>query len=447
MENMNTLYFGAVLIYVVCVIGYSFVISKKENRADFVIGSRSFGPIRVAFSLVTSWFSAGGLVYYYTLVATGLPTMLTLTGAAAIGLLVFSFMVPGFYNRAIEKHYITMSEYITGDIGKLTGTICAILIPLLFLCYFLFELIASGLLLSELTGIAYIWCLYLSAGVVGFYLVLGGFKVLMNSDFIQASLLFFFFVLFVFLLSEKPEIDFNRFLEVDGGISLKALLGAFIGFFLAVIIAPDTWQRALCARSATDSRNGLRLASVTYIFVYGGLALVLMALFSLKPEVIEGGGYRYLIFEYTHPVLGALLLTTLIAAMMSTLDTIIFVTSQSLSTDIAYLFGKRLDHPRKVLRVAIILIVIGSIVLAYFFRDIGFLFWFMLSYWVSFVPCLYLFVPKYKPSDKACALSMLVIIGGISFLHATGTYQEYMAVYFLIGGLVAPKLIDPLITR
>lgn len=444
---MSGLYFGAVLFYVVGVIGYSCVLAQQENRADFVIGSRSFGPIRIAFSLVTSWFSAGGLMYYYTLIATDLPTMLTLTASAAIGLLIFSFLVPNFYKRAVEKHYITMTEYVTGDIGKFSGSICAIIIPLLFLCYFLFELIASGLLLSELTGISYIWCICLSAGVVGCYLALGGFKVLMNSDFIQASLLFFFFILLISLFSEQPEIDFNRFFEHENGTTAKGLLGAFIGFFLAATIAPDTWQRALCAKSAKDSRNGLRLASITYVLVYGGLALVLMALFSLRADVIEGGGYRYMIFEYAHPVLGALLLTALVAAMMSTLDTIMFVTSQSLSTDIAYLFGKRLDHPRRLLQIAILLVVIGSIVAAYFVRDIGFLFWFMLSYWVSFVPCLYLFWIKHKPSDKACALSMLLIIAGVSALHMMGLYQEYLAVYFLIGGLVAPKLIDLCITR
>lgn len=436
-----------IAVYILSLLIYAFKTGRHESRADFIIGGRFFSGIRVAFSIVTSWFSAGGLVYYYYLVGHDLPTMLFLTLGATVGLFIFSFFAPVFYRRAVEKHYVTMTEYVTGDIGPKSGLLCAILTPLLFLGYFLFELIASATLLSQLTDLGYLSSLLMCGGVVGLYLMLGGFKVLLNTDFIQALLLSIFAGLLIYVLIEAPSLDFTPYLEDRPGLSWQGFCAGFVAFFGAVLYGADTWQRVLCARSEAHARKGLKLASMFYLLAYGGLALLLVGFFNIRPDMITGDGYAHMVYDFVPAIIGSFILLVLIAAMMSTLDTIMFIVAQAFTTDLAFQRGKRLEKPMVTLRIAIAIVAIGGMIFAYFIRDIEFVFWFVVSYWVCVSPAIYLFVPKHKPSDHATALTMLLLALIVSSLHLVGLYQDGYVLYLLIAGLLGPLLFETLIQR
>jgi len=132
----------------------------------------------------------------------------------------------------------------------------------------LIELIGGGRILSGLLGISYSWAVILSAGVVLFYLGLGGFKSVVTTDFFQYLVMILFAGVIAFFLisgSPVPAKEFNPSGAGFGNAFAFVLLGAFTSF-----MAPDLWQRIYAARTAKVARNSLYLTSVI-LLVFGFL--------------------------------------------------------------------------------------------------------------------------------------------------------------------------------
>ncbi len=434
-------FFIFAVIYFSVIIGISFITSRKETREEFLIGGKKLGALSLAISLSTSWISSGWLVLLIYFVINDLPAFLFLILGSFCNLILLSFFVKKPYELAKKNNWITMTEMVRGMLGVKSGAFVLVFVFILFSMWFLFELIGGGLILSTITFMSYPQSVILICTIVCVYLCLGGFKSLIQTDLIQYSLMGFILVSCLYLAKDVEAIDIGSYIKGKESLSVHGFLAGFFGFFALQFSESTIWQRILAAKSANDARKALILTSGISLFNYFILTMLVILGVSLFPNVQDAQLYA-LIAQQLPFWLAPLFLVSILALIMSTLDTILFISAQCFSTDSAFLLGKRLKKPRCFMKLSMVAFAIIMSIVSLLIQDIEAVFWFLVALWVSLTPICYMFLPFSKPSDESIVMSMIVLATIIAGLHMAGKYQDYYVFYIFVSGIIIPPVFE-----
>jgi SSS family solute:Na+ symporter len=196
-------------------------------------------------------------------------------------------------------------------------------------------------MLSLLTGIPSTLSALIIFIISAVYLYKKGFRSVVQSDILQFLLMFAgFAVLAAFLLKQYPISEFisvkhlpAEHLTLTGGLPASYIIS---WFFIALwtLVDPGFHQRCAAAKSAKTARNGI-LVSILFWMIFDALT-VITGLYarSLLPDIQALYAYP-LIAAHILPVgLFGLFFTGLLATVMSTLDSYIFISAQTFGYDI-----------------------------------------------------------------------------------------------------------------
>ena len=321
-----------VALYFIIVLIIGIVYSKKESKEDWLIAERKLGAWNISASVAAGFMGGGLLVAYVSYIYEfGMAAFWVFIGIA-FGLLLLLAYYKKVKELSDKEEFYTISDYFKFKYGKSVGIISAITILLYSLFLILIELIGGGRILSGLLGISYSWAVILSAGVVLFYLGLGGFKSVVTTDFFQYLVMILFAGVIAFFLisgSPVPAKEFNLSGAGFGNAFAFVLLGAFTSF-----MAPDLWQRIYAARTAKVARNSLYLTSVI-LLVFGFLITLIGIVAKINyPNILPGEALLYGLSHLLPSGLLGLGLVMLFAAIMSSLDSYLFILGMNVSEDI-----------------------------------------------------------------------------------------------------------------
>lgn len=183
----------AILIYMAVIIVIGILCSKKNKNADdFYLGGRQLGPIVTAMSAEASDMSSWLLM--------GLPGVAYISGVAsaawtAIGLAIGTYLNWLFVAKRLRRYSVKAGNAITipeffknrfRDDSNLLVGISALVILIFFVPYTASGFAACGKLFSSLFGMDYVLAMVLSALVIVFYTMLGGFLAASTTDLIQS---------------------------------------------------------------------------------------------------------------------------------------------------------------------------------------------------------------------------------------------------------------------
>lgn len=429
-------------VYLFLMVALSVVVSRRESMGDYLIGERRLGAVALAISLSTSWLGGGSLAFMLTLVLEDLPAYFFLALGCVSNLLLYPFVVARPYDLARKHGWTTMTELVNGVLGPLSGKFVAVFVPILFFSWLLFEVVGGGLILSNITPLSYEQSVLLITSVICVYLLLGGFKSLIRTDIVQFGLMVFMVAGGVYMFREVPDVDLRSFVADKQGLSVNGFLAGFFGFFALQFTESTVWQRVFAARSAETAKRAILGTSVLYVLSYGTLVAVIVLGSTLRPDLRDEALFGFIAFEVLPPWLGALFMVSLLAIIMSTVDTVLFIAAQSFSTDVAHVLGRSFAEPRRAIRVATGLMTLAILALSLATQDIKALFWFFVAMWAALVPIYYMFLPVRRPSDRSVFLSLVGLSASISALYALGIYKEHYVAYFFVAGLVCPKVLD-----
>lgn len=395
MGNFNPMYvtFGIYLVAVL-LIGLAAYFSTK-NFGDYILGGRSLGSFVTALSAGASDMSGWLLM--------GLPGAIYLTGLSeawiAIGLTVGAYfnwrLVAGRLRIHTEHNHnaLTLPEYFAhrfGEYGRLIKVIAAAIILFFFTIYCASGIVAGARLFQSLFEIDYTTAMWLGAGATIAYTFIGGFLAVSWTDTVQATLMFFALLLtpvMVYLaLGGADEINTavqaaasvagKEYSSLIAGTTVLGIISTTawgLGYFgqphiLARFMAADTVKSLIKARRIGMSWMVLCLAGAVAAGYFG------IAYFSHYPEqaaVMEGNPERIFIALATllfNPWVAGVILSAILAAVMSTLSCQLLVCSSAITED----FYKGFLRPNAVqselvwigrfmvLAVAIIAIIIAS---------------------------------------------------------------------------------------
>jgi SSS family solute:Na+ symporter len=248
--------------------------------------------------------------------------------------------------------------------------------------------VAGGKLFESSFGLSYEMGLYVTAGVVVAYTLLGGFMAVSITDFVQGCIMFVSLVLVpVVVLFDlggftgaaaqlsSYDADFlNLFIDASSGQAMSAIgIISLLSWGLGYFGQPHIIVRFMAIRSVTDIKTARKIGiSWMVVSIIGSLATGILGLAYVTktqgdmqdPETI----FIYLSQILFHPLISGFLLGAILAAIMSTISSQLLVTSSSLTGDFYQAFFRR-DASQKELitvgRISVALVALVSIYLAY----------------------------------------------------------------------------------
>lgn len=345
----------AVIIYFLGMIGIGFYAYRRIfNLNDYMLGGRSLGPAVSALSAgaadMSQWLLMGlpGAIYVSGLVEGWIAIGLTI-GAwlnwrlVAPRLRVYthvsndSITIPSFFDNRFKEN------------AKILRIVTGIIILVYFTFYVSSGLVAGGVFFESSFGYDYHLGLLVVGGVIVLYTLFGGFLAVSYTDFVQGTIMFLALVsvpiIGVFVTGGIGE-TIETIKSFDPNLlSLTATATATgvissLAWGLGYFGQPHIIVRFMAIKSAKEIKQARRIGIGWMILTLAGAAataLVGVAYFQKHADVklidseavfIQMGQILY------HPFIAGILLSAVLAAIMSTVSSQLIVTSSALVEDI-----------------------------------------------------------------------------------------------------------------
>jgi len=290
----------------------------------------------------------------------------------------------------VANNSITLPDYFENrfnDNSRLLRVIASVVIVIFFTLYTSSGVVAGGKLFETSFGLTYETGLYVTAGVVVAYTLVGGFMAVSMTDFVQGCIMFISLIMVPAVVITElggigESIDaldninpalFDAFMDASSNealtfIGIVSLMSWGLGYFGQ----PHIIVRFMAIRSVDDiptARNigmSWMIVSIIGALMTGlfGLAYVTGNNNTIDPETV----FIYLSQILFHPFIGGFLLAAILAAIMSTISSQLLVTSSSLTSDFYQAFVRRDATDKELViagRVSVVAVALVAIFLAY----------------------------------------------------------------------------------
>ncbi|WP_114193430.1 sodium/proline symporter PutP [Edaphovirga cremea] len=389
--TMNTPMVVTFLVYILGMIIIGLMAYRATNNFDdYILGGRSLGSVVTALSAGASDMSGWLLM--------GLPGAIFLSGISeswiAIGLTLGAYLnwklVAGRLRVHTEanNNALTLPDYFTSrfeDNSKMLRIISALVILVFFTIYCASGIVAGARLFESTFGMSYGTALWAGAAATIVYTFIGGFLAVSWTDTVQASLMIFALILTpVIVIMAVGGIDTSMLVIADKNpsyvdmfkgmnlVAIVSLLGWGLGYFgqphiLARFMAADSHRTIRSARRISMTWMILCLAGTIAVGFFG------IAYFSNNPHEAAGvteNGERVFIelaMLLFNPWIAGVLLSAILAAVMSTLSCQLLVCSSAITEDLYKAFLRKGASQRELVwvgRIMVLVVALVSIALA-----------------------------------------------------------------------------------
>ena len=340
--------FGVYLVgmLVIGVVGYRLT----DNLSDFVLGGRRLGGSVAALSAGASDMSGWLLL--------GLPGALYALGMnqiwIGIGLAVGAYLNWQFVARRLRVYTevagnaITLPDYLENrfrDRSKALRVASALVILVFFTFYVSAGMVGGAILFEQTFGLDYRTALWVGAAVIVGYTFLGGFLAVCWTDFVQ-GLLMLLALIVVPVAVVAGAGGWDATVATIGAID-PGRLDAFHGMTVLGIVSLLAWGlgyfgqphilvRFMAVRSP-DEIPKARLVGMSWMILalYGAIftGFAGSAYFAADPLVNPETVFIALTQALFNPWVAGVLLAAILAAIMSTIDSQLLVSSSALTED------------------------------------------------------------------------------------------------------------------
>jgi sodium/proline symporter len=371
-------------------IGY-YAWRRTRSFDDYILGGRSLNPWVTALAAGASDMSGWLLM--------GLPGALYAAGLAeswiAIGLVLGAWanwrFVAGPLRVYTERagNALTLPDYFTHrfqDRSRLLRLFSALVILVFFAIYSASGIVAGGRLFESTFGLSYETAIFAGAAVTILYTLIGGFLAVSWTDAVQATLMVLALILTPIAViamaggpaeawatiaaAEPTRVDWLHGTTVIGIVSLMAWGLGYCG-------QPHILARFMAAESLAAIAPARRIAmSWMVICLVGAMAVGFYAnaFFAGNPEaaapVVANPERVFIVLtqQLFHPWVAGVLLSAVLAAIMSTLSCQLLVCASALTEDFYKPFVRPKASQRELIwvgRSALLMVAIVAIVLAW----------------------------------------------------------------------------------
>ncbi|WP_080795481.1 sodium/proline symporter PutP [Corynebacterium pacaense] len=394
----STWFVIAIVIYmaVMILIGYwSYLKTTKYD--DYMLAGRGLNPFVAAMSAGASDMSGWLLM--------GLPGALYVSGMSelwiAIGLTIgawanWMWTAPRLRSYTeVSKNSITLPSFFENrlrDRSRALRVISALIIIFFFTFYISSGMVAGGVYWESTFGGDYLTGMLVVAGVTVLYTFIGGFLAVSYTDVVQGSLMFFSLIIVplvaYFTLANPSDIwsfasthDYGPYTDGVGnptyfslisGVSVAAIIGNLAWGF-GYFGQPHIVVRFMALRSPTEAKQGRRIGISWMLLCLIGAtftALISTVFFAQNPQfsITDTRSYESIFLDLArtlfHPLIAGLILTAVLAAIMSTMSSQLLVTASSLVEDLLKIVKRDGLSEKALLNLSRLAVIVLSIIAA-----------------------------------------------------------------------------------
>ncbi len=329
---------------------------RTRNMSDYFLGNRKLGAWVTSMSAEASDMSGWMLM--------GVPGFAYLAGLnagwIAVGIALGTWANWHFVAARLRKYTelarnsLTVPQFLENrfeDNSGLLRTIPAVFILIFFTIYTASGFVSSGRLFETVFGLPYEYAIFIGAGAVVFYTLVGGFLAVSRTDFIQGVMMFF--AILVVPITAAMEmggytatltaIDNVRhsmlepFTKPDGTtlgtIELISLLAWGIGYFGQ----PHILVRFMAISSSKEIKQATRIAMTWVVLSLAAAVAVGMVGRVFLTQELAGNESETVFLVMTNelfpPVVAGLILSAVLAAIMSTASAQLLVAASAFAQD------------------------------------------------------------------------------------------------------------------
>ncbi len=345
------------VIYILAMIGIGFAAWRyTKNLSDYILGGRSLGSFVTAMSAGASDMSGWLLL--------GLPGAVFAAGISeswiAIGLTIgawFNWQFVAGRLRVyteITNNALTLPDFFTHrfeDTTKILRVIAALVILVFFTIYCASGMVAGARLFEQTFGLSYETALWSGAAATILYVFVGGFLAVSWTDTVQATLMIFALLLtpvivimnsggFESAVTVVNSIDL-KYSDLFNGTSLIGII-SLMAWGLGYMGQPHILARFMAISSVSAIPKARRIGMSWMILTLAGAIAVGyfgIAYFAGHPDQASGVQANHETVFITlsnllfNPWIAGILLSAILAAVMSTLSCQLLVSSSALTED------------------------------------------------------------------------------------------------------------------
>ncbi len=441
-----------------------FFFNKNKNIADYFLGGRQLNVWVASLSAQASDMS-GWLL-------TGLPGLayLSMAGAkeaiwTAIGLAIGTWLNWMFVAKRLRSYTeisgnsLTLPDYLENRFKDKTrilrlATGCAIVV--FFLIYTSSMFVAGAKLFATIFGIQYQLALIIASVIIISYTFLGGFMAVCITDLLQGILMFFAIILvpvlaamysggFEAVATQINPNTFKIFDGADGSITTLVIMSSLV-WGLGYFGQPHILARFMAIRKPRDVGPATCIAMVWVVISLAGAVMVgIMGQIYLAQPL--GTGQHETVFmamvnSMFSPILAGVLLSAILAAIMSTADSQLLVTSSVIASDFYTNIIKKNASDKEVLMVSRVSVLGVSIIAVAMAMDPNSSIFSIVSYaWAglgaSFGPAIVLSLYWNRMTQKGAISGVLCgALGTILFKFLKDNVGGIFSVYELLPAFV-----------
>lgn len=362
LSNPLVITFGLYLLAMVAIGFYAWRSTRSFD--DYILGGRSLGGYVTALAAGASDMSGWLLM--------GLPGALFFTGVSeswiAIGLIIGAWcnwrFVAGPLRVYTERsnNALTLPDYFTSRFSEghtLLRVISALVILVFFAIYAASGMVAGARLFETVFGMPYAQAIWWGAAVTIIYTMVGGFLAVSWTDTVQASMMLFALLLVPILVLlhvggpaegvaviEQVNPTHLQWLGTGGVLAAVSAAAWGLGYFGQ----PHILARFMAAESLATIPQARRIGMAWMILCMLGAVLVGLlgvAYFAKFPEhaaAVQANPERVFIVLAEilfNPWIAGILLSAILAAVMSTLSSQLLVCSSALTEDFYHGFIRK----------------------------------------------------------------------------------------------------------
>jgi sodium/proline symporter len=420
--DYNVSLFIVMISYMAIIIGWGVYQGRKvKNSTDFAIAGRNLPGWVAALSErstgESSWALLGlpGAAY-----ATGLLETWTAIGCVLGVILAWVFIAPKMQREAHKYNSNTFTQYIAqkhGVAGKWIRMVGSTTIVFFFFFYVGAQFIGGGKTLENLFGVNRLYGMLLVVLLVVPYTIYGGFRSVTYTDVIQAIVMIITLIIApiagLHYLKSQPESTLfatsigealakagSSYSTFAGGAQLQAdsvlavklntlfpnsvklinglgagilLAGAFSWFFGYLGGQPQLTMRFMAIRDEKQAKQARNIGVVWTIIAYAGALMIGwigIAIFGPKGLTDQETVMPEVLTTLFNPVVAGILITGVLAAIISTANSLLILSSTELSENLIAPIRKSENKKDSLFSSRLITAILSliALLLAYFSR-------------------------------------------------------------------------------
>ncbi|MFW6206834.1 MAG: sodium:solute symporter family transporter, partial [Gemmatimonadota bacterium] len=324
---------------------------NRETRglADYYVGGRTMGGVALGLSFFATYSSTNSFVGFSgQSYSWGISWLLLAPFAVGMSALAWIFVAPRLrrFTRALDS--LTIPDFIGFRFGSDAARMAAATI-IIFASFFYMTAVFKGIgnLLEAFLEIPYQAAIVIVFFIVMTYTMVGGFISVVKTDSVQGVVMMISAVLLftgtvsaaggVGAVSEiRAQPGGEDLFRLGGGVAVPVLIGTMFAGLVKFAVEPRQLSRFFALEGKKAIRTGMIVSTLTFAGVFSLLIPI-----GLYARAIFPGGLAdtdlvipNLLGSVFGPGTAAFLLVAMVAAAMSSLDSVLLVLASTMERDV-----------------------------------------------------------------------------------------------------------------